>query len=113
MFMFIGHVFRNSSFTTSAIRKAWATRKAMKSFAAANKECAWCGRTKRLHVHHVLPVSVAPDLAGVKSNMLMLCGKGCHIRVGHNGNYRTRYAENIKTLCMSARVVKTDKGAVK
>ncbi|HHL35206.1 MAG TPA: HNH endonuclease [Desulfobulbaceae bacterium] len=75
-----------------------------------NQECAWCGRRKKLEVHHIVPVSVAPWLAADKGNMLMLCRKpACHQVIGHNGDFGSRYVENVIEVCAagSSQVVKT------
>jgi len=110
MFAFVGQLIRNNSFTVKKVRRAWATRKSMNKFRNTHTECEWCGRANRLQVHHIIPVSVSPDLAGNPSNMMMLCGKGCHLRFGHNGDFRSRYVDNIKDLCSAKRVIKTVKG---
>jgi len=75
-----------------------------------NQVCAWCGRTEKLEVHHIQPVSVAPDLAADPDNMIMLCRKpACHLVIGHNGSFRTRYVANVKSICEDSgqMVVKT------
>ncbi len=112
MFEFIRFVVRNPSYVTKNARKAWATRKSMNAFRdkPENAECGWCGRSKKLEVHHIQPVSVAPDIAADHNNMIMLCRKpACHQVVGHDGDFGRRYVENVKELCddNNQRVVKT------
>ncbi|MEJ2692804.1 MAG: HNH endonuclease signature motif containing protein [Candidatus Thiodiazotropha sp.] len=102
MFSFIRFVIRNPSYVTRDVRRAWKTRKAMNEFRdrPENSLCAWCGRKKRLEVHHIEPVSVSPDKADDPSNMIMLCRKpACHQIIGHNGNFANSYVENVKDIC--------------
>lgn len=111
MFDFIRFVIRNPSYVTNNARAALATRKAMKEFSERpeNQECAWCGRNKTLEVHHIQPVSVAPDRAADPQNMIMLCRKpACHLVIGHDGDFRSRFVENVKAICKDSaqRVVK-------
>ena len=96
---------RNAGFTAKNPRKAWKTRKAMALFSGENTECNWCGRTKKLHCHHKIPISIRPDLAADPQNFMMLCGKRCHIQVGHGGNYRD-YTENIQALCNTVNIIR-------
>ncbi len=111
MFEFIRFVIRNPAYVTKNARGAWATRKSMNAFRALpeNQECAWCGRNKKLEVHHIQPVSVAPQKIEDHDNMLMLCRKPAdHRIVGHDGDFGGRYVENVKAICddRSQRVVK-------
>jgi len=112
MFDFVRYVVRNKAYTVSKARHAYATHKAMRHFKKSHPVCAWCGRSRRLDVHHIIPVSVDVSLAASEGNMLMLCRKPqCHLIVGHNGNYARRYIENLKELCTKNRVVRTTKHA--
>ncbi len=100
MFDFIRFVSRNPSYITKQARRANTTRKAMNYYRASHTECAWCGRSKKLEVHHIIPVSVAPGLADQQSNMIMLCRKpACHQIVGHDGDFGRRYVANVREIC--------------
>ncbi len=102
MFDFIRFAIRNPSYVTTSVRRAWKTQKAMDNFRnlPENSECAWCGRNKKLEVHHIEPVSVSPDKADDPTNMIMLCRKpACHQILGHNGNFANSYVENVKAIC--------------
>lgn len=110
MLEFIKFVMRNPSAITQGARRLSSTRKAMNAYRDANPRCAWCGRDKHLEVHHVEPVSVAPEKAGDPNNMIMLCRKpACHQVIGHEGDFGGRYVENVKAICLSQRAVKTVK----
>lgn len=68
-------------------REAYSTAKNMGLFRQACKEegiylCLHCGGTDHLHIHHIIPVSVRPDLADDFNNMCVLCRKH-HFRIGH------------------------------
>jgi len=108
MFEFIRYVVRNKQYKKA--RRAYKTHKVMQQYRSEHTECAWCGRKKKLDVHHLVPVSVAPERADNYSNMIMLCRKPqCHLQIGHNGNYASRYVENVSEICATRNVVKTVK----
>jgi len=110
MFEFIGTMMRNPSAITRHARRLWASRKAVREFRKTHKACAWCGRTRRVQVHHVIPVSIDPSLAADPDNMIMLCARpNCHLVVGHDGNFRSRYVANVREICAAKQVEKTVK----
>ena len=52
--------------------------------------CALCGSSKDLNVHHVIPVHVDKSKELLFDNLITLCdneSKGCHIRFGHLFSY--------------------------
>jgi hypothetical protein len=51
-------------------------------------QCAGCGRTNHLQVHHIVLFSVDPALELEPDNLITLCavgGENCHFRLGHGG----------------------------
>lgn len=50
-------------------------------------QCAACGRTRNLIVHHIVPVSFDPTLELDPDNLLTLCETPCHIVFGHFFSY--------------------------
>lgn len=106
MFDFVGFAVRNPSYVTKHLRRSWSVRKAMKKFREQHTSCAYCGRREKLHVHHVVPVSVSAELADKAYNMIMLCGNRCHLVIGHEGDYRNRYVENVHAVCKMQRTIK-------
>jgi hypothetical protein len=55
--------------------------------------CACCGSSKKVEVHHIVPFHVAPDQELNPNNLISLCenkkyGINCHLLLGHLGNYR-------------------------
>ena len=49
--------------------------------------CQFCGSSKRLEVHHIIPVHVAPGQGALGPNLIVLC-RECHLRFGHLGSFR-------------------------
>lgn len=95
-------VLRNPSGVTQGARDAYETAKAVRAYRADQKAkdllfCRWCGDESDIHVHHVEPVSVAPELAAVPGNFLLLCST-CHLHVAHAGRW-TRYVKNVRNAC--------------
>jgi len=55
-----------------------------------NPTCEACNTKKKLQVHHVRPVSIAPELELRFANLITLCKKNkCHRMVGHLGSWRS------------------------
>lgn len=50
-------------------------------------QCAACGRTTGLIVHHIIPVSFDPTRELDPENLLTLCETPCHIVFGHFFSY--------------------------
>jgi hypothetical protein len=70
----------------------WSTTR--KHHLEKNGECALCGNTKKLNVHHIKPFHVHPELELEPSNLITLCedrsnGVYCHLFFGHLGNYKS------------------------
>ena len=70
----------------------WATTR--KHHLEKNGECALCGGTKKLNVHHVKPFHLHPELELEPSNLITLCedkgdGVYCHLFFGHLGNFKS------------------------
>lgn len=62
----------------------------------ANPRCAACGGIEDVEVHHIYPVSWpgGKDSELLTENLISLCEKrGCHLRFGHLGDYRSRNPE--------------------
>ena len=98
-FEWAGLAYRNPSYVTKNARSSWAVSKVMKKHRQLESWCAWCGRKKRLQVHHIVPVSVAPEQAADPANLITLCAKRCHITVGHAGNYANSYMHKVRLIC--------------
>lgn len=74
-------------------RRSSKWRALRKDFLARNPQCAVCGGTKKVEVHHIVPFHLAPDMELDETNLLPLCerkkyGINCHLLIGHQGNYR-------------------------
>jgi len=57
---------------------------------AAPKQCAACGKSSALEVHHIHPVHLYPELELDPNNLIILCENltlNCHLSFGHLGNW--------------------------
>ena len=57
----------------------------------AHPKCEVCGTTKRVSVHHILPVNVSPAMELEVTNLISLCEHNeHHLTFGHLGNWKSR-----------------------
>ena len=89
---------RNPSYALSNIRSIPRVRRAMSKHRKENPRCAYCGRSEKVHVHHIVPVKNRPDYASFDWNLLTLCAKRCHLTIGHMGNWKT-YNKQSEQVC--------------
>jgi 5-methylcytosine-specific restriction endonuclease McrA len=61
-----------------------------KHFLEKNPNCAACGSSSRLNVHHIKPFHLFPELELDENNLITLCmgEKECHIKLGHLNNFK-------------------------
>lgn len=61
-----------------------------KDFLKTNPLCAVCRGSKKLNVHHIVPFSIDKGRELDPNNLITLCedGFGCHIAIGHLGDYK-------------------------
>ncbi len=60
--------------------------------------CQACGGTEGLECHHVTPFHVDKRKELSDKNLISLCevkGKECHLRIGHNSNWKL-YNKNVR-----------------
>lgn len=62
-------------------------------------KCQFCGNSKNLEVHHIVPVHINPELELDRGNLITLCDKNCHLLIGHFMNYKS-YNPNVVDECM-------------
>lgn len=57
---------------------------------AERRECAACGSTKHLQVHHIKPFHLHPELELDPANLIVLCmdEPECHLLIGHGDSFR-------------------------
>lgn len=90
---------RRNKVYSLGVRETFKYRKAMKEYLLEHPNCEYCGRSKKVDVHHEIPVSVAPELATEKSNMITLCRKpACHLIIGHFGDFK-KWNKNARKIC--------------
>lgn len=83
---------RNPSHVTKHARHQNAVRRAMYKHRKLHPVCELTGLGS-ICIHHIVPVSIAPELAAEPSNFISL-NKKVHLYLAHMGSY-TRYMENI------------------
>lgn len=64
--------------------------------------CQWCGGIEDLRVHHIMPVHLYPELELDEKNLITLCGDGCHLEKGHNGDWR-KWNKEVREQCFRFR----------
>lgn len=52
-------------------------------------QCQFCGNSKNLEVHHIVPVHIKPELELDLDNLITLCDKNCHLLIGHYMNFKS------------------------
>lgn len=68
----------------------WSTFR--KNVLGKRPKCAACGRTEFVELHHIQPYHLRPELELDITNVVPLCegiGAGCHLLLGHLGDYRS------------------------
>jgi len=81
----------------SARASQW--RKVRKEHLRKYPYCAFCLKTKKLSVHHIIPYAENPALELDPDNLITLCTKRyCHLMIGHFGNYKL-YNPDVKAHC--------------
>lgn len=74
--------------TTSKYKRGWdsARRKVLRQY---GRQCRQCGATGGvLHVHHIIPQCIAPELRSDPANLVILCHT-CH-RAAHSPGWKDR-----------------------
>ena len=89
------------------VSRSGAWKRIAKGHLRTEPNCAICGRSKPVTVHHIIPTSVAPELELEPSNLITLCkqshtSKGCHFTIGHRNNWKS-YNPTIRTTAHNAR----------
>jgi 5-methylcytosine-specific restriction enzyme A len=77
----------------------------------ANPNCAACGGTANVEVHHIQPFHLFPDLELVDSNLITLCekpGYECHFVFGH---YHDWYKYNPDVITTAAAYLQAQESA--
>ena len=97
---------RNFSYSIKHPVRTWAVRKACRDHVKSNPMCEWCGGIKKVEAHHIVPLWYDESAGADPDNFISLCRpKRCHILIGHNGSFATKFVENVRTIC-SIRQVK-------
>lgn len=78
-------------------QRAGEWRRVRKDHLAKYPACEVCGRSANVIVHHVFPVSIAPELELAESNLITLCETPCHFMFGHFFSYHC-YNKDVRTM---------------
>lgn len=62
--------------------------KARNTYIALHPRCEACGTLQGCQVHHIIPVHVDASKELDQTNLITLCKKGCHLKIGHGGSYK-------------------------
>jgi hypothetical protein len=84
-------------------QRASAWRRVRAEHLAKHPACEVCGRTTNLAVHHIFPVSIAPELELVENNLITLCETTCHFVFGHFFSYHC-YNKDVRQMARQFRV---------
>lgn len=104
---------RSPTEVTQAARRASDTVRAMRDFREYCEEvgdwlCWYCEEDEEtLHIHHVEPVSVAPEKAHLWDNMAVLCAS-CHLHVAHAGSWLRYQPKILEILTIRGPLIETE-----
>lgn len=59
-----------------------------KKYIQAHPRCEACNTLQEVQVHHIVPVKKDPSKELDPFNLISLCKKGCHLKIGHGGSYQ-------------------------
>ena len=90
---------RNLGYAVKHPVRTYRVKKACKNHVKKHPICRWCGTTKGIQAHHIIPLWKDESLGADPNNFISLCGKRCHLAVGHNGNFAKKFVENVVELC--------------
>ena len=91
----LSFVYRNPAYVTRNARKQNSVRRAMARHRRENPTCKLT-HSKKIRVHHIIPVSVAPELADDPDNLVSL-HPYAHFLLGHALSW-TRHVPGILEL---------------
>ena len=69
--------------------------KVRKGFIAKNNKCAACGKKTGLHVHHIQPFQLRPDLELEEFNLITLCADH-HFHMAHLMDQKSQNNDIVK-----------------
>jgi 5-methylcytosine-specific restriction endonuclease McrA len=81
---------------------SWATVR--RKHLQGEPQCAACGRSKDLEVHHIQPYHLRPELELDAANLITMC-RDCHLSVGHAYDWKA-YRPDVRSLAATIRSAK-------
>ena len=97
-------VTRNMRYALRHPVRTYRIRKACREHVKNNPFCAWCGTMDGVQAHHIIPLWKDDSLGANPENFISLCGKRCHLAIGHSNSFAYKYVENVKSIC-EARII--------
>jgi len=77
---------------TQGVKRSPKWASVRKRYLRAHPNCAVCGGTAKLEVHHIIPFNMAPEKELDEKNLITLCEGhkqiNCHLVVGHGFDYK-------------------------
>ena len=93
----LGLVSRNIGWAALNPAQVLAAHRAMREYRKHHPACEACDAVVEVQVHHITPLWAggSPD---DPQNMISLCmtNRRCHLLIGHDGNFRSRYVHNVR-----------------
>lgn len=99
---------RNFGYAVKHPVRTWRVREACRMHIVAQPVCQWCGNTRDLEAHHIIPLWANELLGSTPSNFITLCSR-CHLIVGHNRSFATKYVDNVVKICADKMVREREK----
>ena len=99
---------RNFGYAIKHPVRTWRVRKACKEHVKKEPFCQWCNTMKGLQAHHIIPMWKDDTLAADLKNFITLCKK-CHLPIGHNRSFATKYVENVREICDARKVKRRER----
>jgi thymidylate synthase (FAD) len=99
---------RNFGYAVKHPVRTWRVRKACKAHVKREPFCQWCSTLDSPQAHHVIPMWKDESIASDPANFITLCKK-CHLPLGHNRSFATKYVENVREICDARKVVRRER----
>lgn len=100
MLGFIKRLFNKESAPVGAMPRSSKWPTVRKRYLEKFPNCAACGESKELEVHHCEPYHLKPELELDENNLITLCRTGksgmpCHLLIGHCGDW-SAFNKNVR-----------------
>lgn len=92
-------IIQNAGWAALHPKDATAARRAIREYKQRIPHCELTGITREVQTHHIVPIWADPSKAADPDNLINLSAR-CNIHhiFGHDGNFRTKYVDNIREI---------------